>query len=218
MIKVEIDNNKGKLITTMDFCRIPSGSFMMGEKDERRRVTIENEYYLGKYPVTQAQWQAVMGENPSRFTGDLNRPVEKVSWNDCQTFIAKLNEAVGEKRYRLPTEAEWEYACRAGTETEYYFGDEESELRHYAWYLENSEYTSYPVGQLRPNAWGLYDMLGNVWEWCEDLYDKDSSDRVVRSGAFFGYPKGARCAFRYKGLPYDRHYHLGFRVVLRLSL
>ena len=129
-------------------------------------------FYLGKYEVTQSQWQVVMGNNPSRFQGD-NLPVEQMSWEDVQTFIRKLNAREGEDTYRLPTEAEWEYAARAGSTTAYSFGHSDSRLGEYAWYYMNSGRKTPPVGQLKPNAWGLYDIHGNVSEWAQDRYSKD---------------------------------------------
>ena len=116
------------------------------------------------------RWEAVMGSNPSHFSGD-NNPVEQVSWNDCQSFIAKLNELDHEHTYRLPTEAEWEYACRAGSTMGYGYGNDSAQLGQYAWYSDNSNSKTHPVGEKKPNAWGLYDMHGNGWEWCQDWYD-----------------------------------------------
>ena len=163
----------------MEFVRIPAGEFAMGSPpDEEGRysdegpvhhVTIENPFYMGRYEVTQEQWRTVMGDNPSRFKSD-NLPVECVSWDDVQDFIRKLNRKEGTDKYRLPSEAEWEYACRAGTTTRYSFGDGESKLGDYAWYRDNSDYQTHLVGQKKPNPWGLYDMHGNVWEWVQDCW------------------------------------------------
>jgi formylglycine-generating enzyme required for sulfatase activity len=171
----------------MEFVRIEAGSFMMGrdpdfeegESNEtpRHHVTISRPFYLGKYEVTQEQWVAVMGSNPSHYRGSAN-PVERVSWNHVQDFIRRLNEKEGTNKYRLPTEAEWEYAARAGTTTAYFFGDDEKQLGEYAWYgvaysISAFKPQTHPVGQKQPNPWGLYDMYGNVWEWVQDWYGKD---------------------------------------------
>ena len=155
---------------------ISPGTFMMGspssepkrDSDEQQhKVTLTKGVYIGVTEITQSQWKAIMGNNPSYFKGD-NLPVEQVSWNDCQEFIRKLNLQEGGNKYRLPTEAEWEYTCRAGTTTRFCFGDSESRLGDYAWYSSNSSSKTHPVSRKKPNVWGLYDMHGNVWEWCED--------------------------------------------------
>ena len=155
---------------------IPAGEFTMGspesEKDRKDNETqhlvkITKPYYLGAYEVTQEQYERVMGKNLSDSKGE-NKPVENVRWSEAVEFCRKLSEKEGVE-YRLPTEAEWEYACRAGTSTAYSFGNDESQLGKYAWYRDNS-ISTHPVGELKPNTWGLYDMHGNVWEWCQDLY------------------------------------------------
>ena len=201
----------GKLITSIDFCKIPAGQFMMGDKSSQRQTTISKDFYLGKYPVTQAQWQAVMGNNPSHFKGDPNLPVEQVSWNDCYEFCKKLNQQTGQELYRLPTEAEWEYACRAGSTGDYCFGDDVSKLREYGWYSENAGSNTHPVGQLKPNAWGLYDMHGNLWEWCDSLYEEGSEQRVLRGGSWYNSPYNLRCANRGWSYPSSRYDSVGFR-------
>ena len=157
----------------LEMVLIPAGEFLMGSPDSdkdafpfekpQHRVRITKPFYLGKYQVTQEQWEAVMGSNPSNFKG-LKNPVETVSWEDCQKFLDKLNAKVGSKhgKFVLPTEAQWEYASRAGSTTRYYFGDDEKQLGEYAWYLPNSGSKTHPVGEKKPNAWGLYDMHGNL--------------------------------------------------------
>jgi formylglycine-generating enzyme required for sulfatase activity len=172
----------------MKFVLVPAGTFMMGadknsetesydDEEPRHQVRIGKPFYLGVTEVTQQQWKDVMGNNPSIFKGEDN-PVEMVSWEDAQDFIKRLNQKEGHSRYRLPTEAEWEYAARAGSTSAYFFGDDPSQLGDYAWYGKNSGMTPHPVGQLRPNAWGLYDMLGNVYEptgdWYGDTYYANS--------------------------------------------
>jgi formylglycine-generating enzyme required for sulfatase activity len=220
----------------MEFVLIPAGTFQMGsndgEDDEKpvHSVTISKPFYLGKYEVTQREWKAVMGSNPSYYKGD-NRPVERVSWDDVQEFIKKLNAKEGGDKYRLPTEAEWEYACRAGSTTRWYFGDNENQLGDYAWYKANSGNETKPVGQKKPNAFGLYDMHGNVWEWCQDWYSKDyygsspktdptgpssGSNRVRRGGSWGGTATIARAALRGTDFPDYRYGNLGFRL-LRLQ-
>jgi formylglycine-generating enzyme required for sulfatase activity len=134
-------------------------------------VRITRSFYIGKYPVTQMQWQAVMGNNPSHFTGDATRPVENVSWDEVQVFLQRLKERDG-NLYRLPTEAEWEYVARAGSASAYCFGDDEEQLGQYAWHDKNAGGTTHPVGQLNANKRNLYDVQGNVWEWVKDWFDE----------------------------------------------
>jgi formylglycine-generating enzyme required for sulfatase activity len=218
----------------MEFVLIPAGSFTMGsgksfedawgDETPAHRVNISKDFYLGKYEVTQSQWEAVMGGNPSKFKG-RNNPVEMVSWDDVQEFIKKLNQKEGSNKYRLPTEAEWEYAARAGTTSTYSFGDDAGALGRYAWYWDNSGETTHPVGQKEPNGWGLYDMHGNVWEWVRDWYGEYSgspvtdpqgpssgSSRVYRGGAWFPFAGGCRSAFRFYDTPVTRYSNLGFRL------
>ena len=189
----------------MAFISIPAGEFLMGSADgedrERpvHRVRISRPFSLGRYAVTQGQWQSVMGSNPSRFPGDAQRPVERVSWEDVQEFIGRLNALEPGQPYRLPTEAEWEYAARAGTTTAYSFGDDAAPLGQYAWYDGNAGST-HPVGQRKPNAWGLYDMHGNVWEWVEDWYGAYEAAPAVDPQ---GPAAGARRVFRGGGWIYD---------------
>jgi formylglycine-generating enzyme required for sulfatase activity len=192
-------------------------------------VRITKPFYFGKYEVTQAQWEALLGNNPSNFKAP-NNPVERVSWHDVQQFLAKMNLAF-EKRgmlCRLPTEAEWEYACRAGTTTAFCFGNNPVLLAQYGWFKGNSGGKAHPVGQGKPNTWGLFDMHGNVWEWCSDWDGKDfyahsppvdpvgppsGSYRVFRGGAWSHHPERCRSAFRGGYSPGSRNDDVGFRVV-----
>jgi len=264
----------------MEFVLIPAGEFIMGSPEPERqaalneakatnekwaieriptetqhRVKITKPFHLGKYEVSQSQWQAVMGDNPSKFQ-DPTAPVEQVSWDDIQPFLAKLNTLTvgwdkrsagpprpvtrdgepafrlsyptGPMRFTLPTEAQWEYACRAGATTAFFFGDGAALLGEFAWFGGAGGKT-HPVGQKRPNAWGLYDMYGNVWEWCADWYGADyygqsppndpkgpatGSHRVGRGGCWGGPAAGCRSAYRYDDPPTFRYFALGFRVAL----
>jgi len=224
----------------LELIKIPAGSFIMGanEDDNEKpphKVTLK-EFYLGKYPVTQEQYQAVMGNNPSRFKDNPKNPVEQVSWNDAKEFCRKLKQITGED-FRLTAEAEWEYACRAGSQTSYYFGDDESQLGEYAWYSPNSDSKTHPVGQKKPNNWGLYDMSGNVWEWCEDSWhdsyankpenikdngniiwlDSNNSSHILRGGSWNDNSRDCRSAYRYWFLAELRINFFGFRLALSIS-
>ena len=199
----------------------------------RHQVNISKKFYIGKYEVTQEQWYKVMGTNPAHFKteevgGDSRRhPVETVSWDDVQDFIRRLNSMEGTSVYRLPTEAEWEYAARAGSTGDYCFGNNAGLLGEYAWYTENSNNKTHPVGQKKPNAWGLYDVHGNVWEWCEDFYHdtykgapNDGSAwvtggkyRILRGGSWGGLQGVARAVYRFNNYPGYRNDFIGFRVV-----
>ena len=189
-------------------------------------VRISTPFYLGQYEVTQGQWQAIMGDNPSRFRGDVKLPVESVSWEDVQEFIRRLNTREGGSRYRLPTEAEWEYAARAGTTTAYSFGDDPGRLGDYAWFADNAGDRTHPVGQKNPNPWGLYDMHGNVWEWVQDWHGayaagaavdpagpSSGSNRVNRGGGWNGDAVYCRSARRSYGAAGNRSGNLGLRLL-----
>jgi formylglycine-generating enzyme required for sulfatase activity len=210
-----------------DFCPVPAGTFMMGDETcgPVHHVSISKHFHLGKYPVTQAQWEAVMGTNPSHFKNP-DCPVETVSWEDCQEFIKRLN-SVDKGCYRLPTEAEWEYACRAGSAGKYCFGDDEAQLGEYAWYSANSGNKTHPVGKKKPNSWGLHDMHGNVFEWCLDWHGDYSDDtatdpngpsaglyRVFRGGGWCNAASYATSSNRDGGVPGCRYNGFGFRLVL----
>ena len=214
----------------MEFVLIPAGTFMMGSPDSdtearddekpAHRVTISQPFYLGKYPVTQAQWAAMIGNNPSQFKGHPTQPAG-VAWDDALACLHTLTAREGGGDYCLPTEAQWEYACRAGTETPRYHSD----VNAIAWYKENSKKRLQPVGQKLPNAWGLYDMLGNVSEWCHDgrrTYTADaavdpmgptnaSTFRVFRGGGWYLHARGVRAAHRNRIRPGLRFDYLGFR-------
>jgi formylglycine-generating enzyme required for sulfatase activity len=244
---------------------IPAGQFLMGspstEQDRntdegpQTMVTLSRGFYMGKYLVTQGEYMSIMGNNPSYFTGDTNRPVESCGWFNATNYCAQLTALEYQAgrlppgwNYRLPTEAEWEYACRAGTTTRFSYGDDPgyTNLTNYAWYDGNSYttsqpsgayylvggryYTTHPVGQKLPNQWGLYDIYGDVSEWCQDWFDfypgasvidprgppagPDESERVLRSGSWLDDPYTLRSAFRYSADPGNVSGLYGFRVVL----
>ncbi len=230
-------------VSPIEMVSIPAGTFQMGQTGLAtpvHQVTV-SAFQMGRYEITQAQYQAVVGSNPSSFKSSTNAPVEYVSWYDAVTFCNKLSEAAGlqpcynlttwacdftKNGYRLPTEAEWEYACRAGTTTNYYTGDSESDLAKAGWYDENSSRTTHVVGGKQANAFGLYDMHGNVFEWCNDCYGSYSSEnatdpqgpsrgssRVLRGGSWFSYYYYCRSTYRSNYYPYGSVYFIGFRVV-----
>ena len=220
---------------SIEMVKVEAGTFMMGATPEMEKpnsdekplhqVTLINDYYMGKYEVTQALWEAVMGSNPSYFKGD-NLPVEKVSWNDCQEFISKLNSLTGRK-FRLPTEAEWEYAARGGKKSRGYQYSGSNSISDVAWYDGNSGSKPHPVGTKQANELGIYDMSGNVYEWCSDWYGSYSSSsqtnptgadsgsfRVFRGGGWGIYARGCRLSYRYIFTPDDRRSYLGLRLAL----
>ena len=226
---------------SIDMVRVEAGTFTMGataemkdpldEEKPTHRVTLTNDYYIGKYEVTQALWKAVMGNNPSMFKGD-NLPVEQVSWKDCQKFLSKLNRITG-KTFRLPTEAEWEYAARGGNKSRGYQYSGSNNLSDVAWYSGNSdsgnseyEYETHAVGTKQPNELGIYDMSGNVREWCQDWYGKYNSSsqvnptgansgsyRVGRGGSWSCTAGNCRSSYRDDYAP-GYGYNLGLRLVL----
>ena len=220
---------------TIDMIKVEAGTFMMGATSEMqnpwddekpvREVILTNDYYIGKYEVTQSLWQAVMGTNPSYFKGD-NLPVEQVSWDNCLEFISKLNSLTGRK-FRLPTEAEWEYAARGGRKSRGYQYSGSFNISDVAWYNGNSGNKIHPVGMKQANELGVYDMSGNVCEWCQDWYGSyvsssqtnplganSGSFRVCRGGSWYFDTGNCRSSFRSRGNPDTRSRYLGFRLVL----
>jgi formylglycine-generating enzyme required for sulfatase activity len=216
---------------TLEMVKIAGGSFLMGSpsdelernNDETQHQESVRDFYIAKYQTTQAQWQAIMGNNPSDFNKGGKYPVESVSWNDAQEFCQKLTQKTG-LTFRLPTEAEWEYACRAGTTTPFYYGETLS--TEIANYDGNSTYgagkkgiyrgETTEVGSFPANGWGLYDMHGNLWEWCQDDYREDyqsSNKKVLRGGSWFSLPWYCRCAFRSRDVAGFSLNYIGFRVV-----
>ena len=222
----------------LELVKVAAGSFCMGSdvyKSEQPTHWVSlREFFIGKYPVTQAQYQTVTGNNPSLFKGDQN-PVEHVSWNDAVEFCKELSKKIGQK-VKLPTESQWEYACRSGSTRQYCFGDDyhyERKINNYAWCHSNSEGKTHPVGEKLANSFGLYDMHGNVWEWCEDVWhesyrsapidgsawltggDRDE-ERILRGGAFINYGETCSSSYRVSHAPDKRigSYYYGFRVVV----
>lgn len=231
--EITVDLSSG---ITIEFVWIEPGVFLMGspslevgrDSDEvpEHEVEISRGFWLGKYEITQAQWEQVIRSNPSRYRGPA-RPVENVSWQDVQGFIHRLNEAVGDSVYRLPTEGEWEYAARAGMTRQRSLGGDGSQLGDYAWYNgNNSPIGTKEVGTKLPNPWGLYDMYGNVWEWCQDWYGSynispridptgppSGSHRVLRGGYFDLPAQLVRSAYRFGFVPTGRLPNMGMRLL-----
>jgi formylglycine-generating enzyme required for sulfatase activity len=217
----------------MEFVRVPGGRFEMGDAFQEgsgnekplHEVQVDG-FYMGKYPVTQAQWKRLMAGNPAQFRGD-QLPVEQVSWHAARAFIQELTRAGGgRQKFRLPTEAEWEYAARSGGRMERYAGSDDPDA--VAWFEENSGGTTHPVGRKAPNALGLYDMSGNVWEWCQDIFNEDAydrhsgqnpvcrsggRDRVIRGGSWNVDAWSVRCSKRFSLSPDFFGAGLGFRLV-----
>lgn len=228
--KIGIYDGSGNMISSILFCFIPAGTFVMGDAG-KLNITISRDFFMAKYPITQTQWEAVMKYNPSSFKGS-DLPVENVSWEDCQDFMEKLNQAACAATFRLPTESEWEYACRAGSNTKYYYGDTIELLSEYAWYDSNSVSSSTNrneskvVGQKKPNSWGLHDMHGNVFEWCQDWYAEDfintlldpqgptnGTERIKRGGAWNSAPQSLIVSYRAHLKPTLKSSFIGFRIV-----
>ncbi len=234
----ELETKKTVAAAGMEFVWIPSGVFMMGSSidesgrgdDERQHpVTLTKGFFMQITEVTQGQWKAIMAHNPSSFKNCGNEcPVEQVSWDDVQGFIRKLNQREGEYTYRLPTEAEWEYAARAGSTTRFAFGDDADRLGEYAWNDSNSGDKTHAAGKKKPNAWGLYDMHGNAWEWCQDWYASkypkrsstdptgrsSGSSRVIRGGGWCSMPEGVRSGRRSSFSSEKGYKSIGFRLVM----
>ena len=221
----------------LSFCWIPSGSFLLGSpsteegheeiESPQHRVVIARGFHMSCTPVTRAQWEAVMGLPPA-MPPRASHPAMEVSWEDAQRFLAGLSQVLARGSVRLPTEAEWEYACRAGSSGRYAGGDSEADLDRVGWYAANSGGATHPVGEKAPNAWGLHDMHGNVFEWCQDWDGSyapgeqtdppgppSGDKRILRGGCFTCPPPYCRSANRYSASPDRRSSNFGFRVVLR---
>ena len=214
---------------TFKMIAVQGGTYTMGATSEQGSDADDDEkpahketvvdFMIGETEVTQELWQAVMGNNPSNFKGDMQRPVEQVSWNDCQTFIRKLNQLTGQN-FRLPTEAEWEYAARGGNRSKGYKYAGSNSGDAVAWYWDNSDHTTHKVKTKQPNELGIYDMSGNVWEWCQDKWcdnynsPRNSGHRVLRGGSWINYARFVRVSSRYSGTPGIRGSNYGLRLAL----
>lgn len=228
VIEIEIIKN-----AKMNFVKIEPGTFLMGNeqggKEEQpvHKVTIKNAFYMSVFETTQSQWEAVMGSNPSKFKG-ADHPVEQVLWTECKDFAKKVSVASKKWNFRLPTEAEWEYACKAGTTSLWSFGNDETILPEYAWYGTNSNQSTHPVGQKKPNPWGLFDIYGNVWEWVEDKdhpnYNGAPEDgsswensggkyHIVRGGSWDDPIHFCQSSSRPQYYPAEKSIRYGFRLV-----
>lgn len=232
-------------LVPLELVHIPAGSFIMGsplteqgraaDEGPQRKVTLSRDFWMGRFEITQAQWKAVMGVNPSPFRLRPNAdslPADLMNWDHAQQFIDALNK-LGLGTFRMPTEAEWEYACRAGTSTAYYWGNDGSQgtLAKHAWGYSRAEGKSQVVGRLVPNAWGLYDMSGNVWEWCSDWVGPyppgDATDpkgpptgerKIYRGGSWFNEPEALRSANRHGHPPANAFgINAGLRIVMEVD-
>jgi formylglycine-generating enzyme required for sulfatase activity len=245
--KPEAETDRVLRLFTEEFVALTPGtgvfpaSFTMGSagaapdtEKPARLVKLRQPFALARYEVTQELYQAIAGKNPSRWQGPRNS-VEMVSWDEAVAFCRKVTTELRQRKLikeneviRLPSEAEWEYACRAGTTTQYSFGDQVDDLTHYAWFTGNAKGNDPPVGKKKPNAWGLYDMHGYVWEWCQDSWhagyqgapedaraweDKDGKERVLRGGSWADRADRCRSAFRHHLAPEQRSEAIGFRCV-----
>ncbi len=244
VVQSSSDLTQGNAWTSLAFLQLPATNYLFvgrsTDEGPQTAVNITHGFWMGKYEVTQREYLAVLGSNPSQFTGDLSRPVETVSWLDATNYCAKLTQqelTAGRippgSHYRLPTEAEWEYAARAGTSSRFSYGDDPAltELTNYAWHAANSGSMTHSVGQKAPNPWGLYDTEGNVWEWCSDWqgtypggFETDPQgpasnaigSKITRGGAWDGFETDCRSAKRmgFGVSPFLHDFILGFRIVL----
>jgi sulfatase modifying factor 1 len=223
--------DKAKIEKLLEFVKVEGGTFTMGDsafEDATPHEVEVSSFYMQKTEVTQELWEAVLDSNPSYFKGCPNCPVEQVSRDDIQQFISKLNAKTG-KKYRLPTEAEWEYAARGGKKSKGYKYAGSNDINEVAWFSDNNEDKTHPVGQKKPNELGIYDMSGNVWEWCSDWYEESyyssspgnnpqgpasGSDCVLRGGGWNFFPQYCRVSIRRDSSPYDWDRNDGFRLVL----
>lgn len=222
----------------IEFVKIPTGKFKMGSVNELpfaletpvHEARISKNFFVSKFLITQEQYEAVIDVNPAKFRHEKNLPVENVNWSEAKKFCQKLTGVSG-KFVRLPSETEWEYFCRAGSTTEYFFGDDEKLLTEYAWFELNSDEKTHPVGLKKPNNWGLFDIVGNVWEWCEDVWKNDYNDfptdgsanvhniekqhrRATRGGSFA--MNAFRCRSSYRSFDWNDTAieKLGFRIIM----
>lgn len=208
---------------SIDMIKIDKGTFIMGEGDSQKKIEIKEDFELGKYPITIAEYMHFAkeyGEHLPKWDEELldeNAPIISISWYNAVSYCNWLNKKQKKYFYRLPTEAEWEYSCRAGTTSKWSFGDDEKELGQYAWYNKNSEGKTHPVGLKKSNPWGLYDMHGNVWEICEDWYNSDKKDKVLRGGSWSNVDSVTRSAVRFWNNPSNSFSYVGFRLLRTLS-
>jgi len=235
---VKIIHKKPEKSMTIEMVHLPKGTFIFGEGSTAKEITIDYEFEMGKYPVTVGEYMTFVEDTKTHYpewleknneynleTGidkhyeDINQnakaPIVGISWEDAVAYCGWLSEKTNHN-YRLPTEAEWEYACRAGTTTKWSFGDDENELDKYAWYNSNSKGSAQEIGQKKPNNWKLFDMHGNVWEWCEDWYDEEEKKKVLRGGSWNYVANIARSACRGSWTPTGRSVDGGFRLLRTL--